>query len=72
MRWRALALALAFSFGLTAGLEAKQKPAVYRSKALKQTAKRARKAPMSQATRRASKQSKAAKVKPRKAPKHRA
>jgi hypothetical protein len=72
MRLRALALALALSFGLTSGLEAKQNRPVYHSKAAKQTAKRARKAPMSQATRRASRQSKAAKVKPRKAPRHRA
>ena len=47
MRLRALALALALSFGLTVGLEAKQNRPVYHSKAAKQTIKRARKAPMS-------------------------
>jgi hypothetical protein len=72
MRLRALALALALSLGLTAGMEAKQKQGISRSKAAKQTAKRVRKAPMSHATRRASKQSKAAKVKPRKASRHHA
>ena len=59
-----MALALALSFGSTAGMEAKQKPAVQRSKAMK----KARKAPKTKRY----KQSKAAKVKPRKAPKRRA
>jgi hypothetical protein len=72
MRWRALALGLALSFGLTTSMEAKQKPGISRSKTAKQTAKRIRKAPMSQASKRASKQSKAAKVKPRKATRHHA
>ena len=67
MRLRALALALALSFGLTASMEARQKPAVHRSNAMKKAAKRARKASKSKR----SKQSKAAQVKPRKAPKHR-
>ena len=66
MRLRAVALALALSFGLTGSMEAKQKPAVHHSKASK--ARKARKVRKSKA----SKQSKAAKVKPRKAPKRRA
>ncbi|MGA2269385.1 MAG: hypothetical protein ABSH44_13020 [Bryobacteraceae bacterium] len=65
MRLRAVALALALSFGLTGSMEAKQRPAVHRSKTSK-----ARKAPKARRSK-ASKQSKAAKVKPRKAPKHR-
>jgi hypothetical protein len=68
MRWRTLALALALSCGLTGSVEAKQKPAVYRSKAAKKAAKKARKASKKS---KAYKQSRAAKVKPRKAPKHR-
>ena len=67
MRWRALALALALSFGLTASMEAKQKPAVYRAKIAK-TRKKAWKAAKKS---KAYKQSRAAKVKPRKAPKRR-
>jgi len=67
MRVRALALALALSFGLTAGMEAKQKPAVYHAKIAK-TRKKAWKAAKKS---KAYKQSRAAKVKPRKAPKHR-
>ena len=67
MRVRALALALALSFGLTASMEAKQKPAVYRAKIAK-TRKKAWKAAKKS---KAYKQSRAAKVKPRKAPKRR-
>jgi hypothetical protein len=66
MRLRALVLALALSFGLTASMEAKQKPAVHRAKT-KNKAWKPRKFSKSKA----SKQSRAAKVKPRKAPKHR-
>jgi flagellar basal body L-ring protein FlgH len=68
MRLRALALALALSFGLTAGMEAKQKPAVQRAKIAKTRKKAWKPGKKSKAY----KQSKAAKVKPRKAPKHRA
>jgi hypothetical protein len=67
MRVRALALALALSFGLTASMEAKQKPAVYRAKIAK-TRKKAWKAAKKT---KAYKQSRAAKIKLRKAPKRR-
>jgi hypothetical protein len=69
MRWRALVLALALTFGSTGVIEARQTPAQKRSKALKKSAKRARKAAKKS---KAYKQSKAAKVKPRKAPKRHA
>jgi hypothetical protein len=67
MRLRALMLALALSFGLTAGMDAKQKPTVSRAKAARQV-KKARKVSRKS---KPYKQSKAAKVKPRKAPKRR-
>jgi cytochrome c556 len=70
MRLRALALALVLSFGLTASMEARPKPAVQRSKAMKKAAKRARKA-SKKAAKRASKQSRATRVKQRKAAKRR-
>ena len=66
MRLRALALALALSFGMTAGLEAAQKPAVHRAKARTKAWKPRKFKP------KVYKQSRAAKVKPRKAPKRRA
>jgi hypothetical protein len=62
-----LALALVLSFGLTAGMDAKQKPAVHSAKIAK-TRKKAWKAAKNS---KAYKQSRSAKVKPRKAPKHR-
>ena len=64
---RALVLALALSFGFSASVEAKQKPAVHRTKATKKAWK-----PGKVSKSKAYKQSRAAKVKPRKAPKHRA
>jgi hypothetical protein len=67
MKLRALALALALSFGLTASMEGKQKPPAYRAKAVKNVKKSRKAAKKSKAY----KQSRAAKVKPRKAPKHR-
>ena len=70
MRWRALALALALTFGsTTAVVQAKQTPAQKRAKAIKKSAKKAQKAAKKS---KAYKQSKAAKVKPRKAPKRKA
>ena len=44
MRWRALVLALALTFGSTAVVEAKQTPAQKRAKAIKKSAKKAQKA----------------------------
>ena len=67
VRLRALMLALALSFGLTAGMDAKQKPAISRAKAAKPVKKARKTAKKSKAY----KQSRAAKVKPRKAPKRR-
>jgi hypothetical protein len=69
MRWRALVLALALTFGSTVVVEAKQTPAQKRAKAIKKSAKKAQKAAKKS---KAYKQSKAAKVKPRKAPKRKA
>jgi hypothetical protein len=69
MRWRALALALVLSFGLTSGMEAKQKPYTTQAKAVKNAKKAARKAAKKS---KGYKLSKASKVKPRKAPKRRA
>ena len=69
MRLRAFALALALSFGLTASMDARQKPAVHQSKAMKKAAKKARAAVKKS---KGYKQSKVAKVKPRKASKRHA
>ena len=70
MRWRALALALVLSFGLTTSMEAKPKQTILRGKAAakasKKATKKARRASKKMA-KRAGKQ-----YKPRKAPKHRA
>jgi len=66
MRLRALVLALALSFGFSAGMEARQKPAVHRGKTKTKAWK-----PKKVSKSKGPKQSRAAKVKPRKAPKHR-
>jgi len=75
MRLRALALALALSFVATTSMEAKPKQTILRGKAAakasKKATKKAQKASKKMA-KRTGKQSRAAKVRPRKAPKHRA
>ena len=73
MRWRALLLALALAFGSTTSMEAKPKQTILRGKAAAKASKKAtNKARKAARKSKAYKQSKAAKVKPRKASKHRA